>query len=383
MKLLTKTQERLSKLQSENKDDQMVLRRSNRWAHAITICLIGTAGFGVIWLSTAKTEEIVVARGALQPIGSVRDIQVPVGGVVDKILVKDGQSVVAGQDLILLDTEATKQKLISLQDNLRYTQEQLSLKKLELQRLQAQVADSIQTLESRLKLEKEVLLRYRSLSEQGASAELQYLQQKNRVKEVEGALRDRRLDGLRQEAILKQASQDLNSRLASLRSEETNTRVTLRYQALKSPVNGLIFDLKPANKGYTAQGTETVMKVVPRNALEAKVEIPSNKIGFVRKGMKADLSIDSFPASDFGVLEGTITQIGSDALAPDPAENRSEYLYPSTIQLDNQQLKIKNGRSLPLQVGMSLSANIKLRKTTYLQLLMGRFQDKADSLREL
>ena len=383
MKLLNKTQERISKLQSDSRDDQTVLRRSNRWARAITIGLISTAGFGMIWLSVAKTDEIVVAKGSLQPVGSVRDIQVPLGGVVDKILVKDGDTVSAGQDLILLDTEATRQKLKSLQDNLRYTQEQLTLKNLELQRYEAQVADTIKTLESRLKLEKEVMIRYRSLSEQGASAELQYLQQQNRVKEVEGALRERRLDGLRQEAILKQAVQDLNSRMASIRSEEANTRVTIRYQALKSPVNGVIFDLKPANQGYTAQGTETLMKVVPRNALEAKVEIPSDKIGFVRKGMKADLSIDSFPANDFGVLEGTITQIGSDALPPDPSKNRTEYLYPSTIELDTQQLKIKNGRSLPLQVGMSLSANIKLRKTTYLQLLMGRFQDKADSLREL
>ena len=39
------------------------------------------------------------------------------------------------------------------------------------------------------------------------------------------------------------------------------------------------------------------MKIVPFNALEAKVEIPSSDIGFVRKGMPADISIDSFPAT--------------------------------------------------------------------------------------
>ena len=46
-------------------------------------------------------------------------------------------------------------------------------------------------------------------------------------------------------------------------------------------------------------------------------------------------------------------------------------------------LKIKNGNSLPLQTGMSLTANIKLRKVSYLQLLLSNFQQKADSLREL
>jgi len=38
---------------------------------------------------------------------------------------------------------------------------------------------------------------------------------------------------------------------------------------------------------------------------------------------------------------------------------------------------------LPLQVGMSLRASIKLRKVSYLQLLLGSFKDKADSLRKI
>ena len=132
-----------------------------------------------------------------------------------------------------------------------------------------------------------------------------------------------------------------------------------------------------------AQGTETVMKVVPYDVLEANVEIPSNQIGFVQVGMPADISIDSFPATDFGVLEGTTKSIGSDALSPSQFENRAEYRYPAMIKLSSQTLKLSNGQQLPLQVGMSLSSNIKLRKVSYLNLLLGTFQDKADSLRQL
>ena len=53
------------------------------------------------------------------------------------------------------------------------------------------------------------------------------------------------------------------------------------------------------------------------------------------------------------------------------------------IKHDSQQLQLKDGKLLPLQVGMSLSSNIKLRKVSYLQLLLGTFQDKVDSLREI
>ena len=99
--------------------------------------------------------------------------------------------------------------------------------------------------------------------------------------------------------------------------------------------------------------------------------------------MFAEISIDSFPSSDSGVFKVKVTCIGSDALDSDPLEQRQELSFPVTIQLDDQQLKLKNGTSLPLQVGMSLTANIKLRKVPYLQLLLGEFQDKAESLQRL
>ena len=119
---------------------------------------------------------------------------------------------------------------------------------------------------------------------------MQYLQQRNTVQEVEGRLRETRLDGLRQQAILGQDVQSLKSEIASLEAKLTEIRVTLRYQELRSPVDGVVFDLKPKGPGYTAPNTETVMKIVPFNALEAGVEVPSNDMA-VRVGMNADVSI--------------------------------------------------------------------------------------------
>ena len=113
----------------------------------------------------------------------------------------------------------------------------------------------------------------------------------------------------------------------------------------------------------------------------ARVEIPSREIGFVSVGKEVDISIDSFPASDYGVLVGSVKSIGSDVLPPD--QFKQEYRYPADIKLNSQELKLKDGGQLPLQVGMSLTANIKLRKVTYLQLLLGQFQDKTKALQRL
>ena len=125
------------------------------------------------------------------------------------------------------------------------------------------------------------------------------------------------------------------------------------------------------------------MKIVPYENLQASVEIPSRQIGFVNVGMPVDISIDSFPATDFGVLEGEVKSIGSDALPPSQQDNRSEYQFPALIKLSNQRLHLKNGEELQLQVGMSLTSNIKLRKVSYLQLLLGSFQEKVKSLSRL
>ena len=383
MNLLKQAQTSLENRVSVAAHDETVLKQSRFWMRGISWGLMGTTAFAVGWLCLAKTEEIVVAQGTLQPIGSVKEIQMPVGGVADQILVKDGDRVKAGQVVMRLDAEASGQKLKSLQNNLASKATELDLKQLEIERYQRLNRDSVDILEQRLALERIILARLRSLADVGASAELQYLQQRSTVKESEGKVRATKLDGLRQEAIQKQEIQQLRSALSDLQSQLTETSVTLRYQALRSPVDGIVFDLKPKSRGYSAQGTEAVMKIVPFNALEAEVEIPSSDIGFVHTGMAVDISIASFPATDFGVLEGTVRQLGSDALPPDPAKQKEDYRYPAKIRLASQQLKLKSGKRLPLQVGMSLTANIKLRKVTYLQMLLGGFQDKADSLRRI
>ena len=360
-----------------------VIQQSPLWMQASTWGLMSTAGFAIGWLALATTDEVVTVSGKLEPLGSVQDIQMPLGGIASEILVEEGEEVKAGQVLMQLDAETTKQRLDSLKISQRLKTNQLELKQTELKQHQLLSDEEIRMLERNLALQKEVLNRYEYLNRQGATSELQYLDRLNIVAETDGRLKQARVERLRRSSSQKQQIQQLKAELEELQTRITEASVNLRYQSLRSPVDGIVFDLKPRGEGYVAQGTETVMKIVPYDTLEAKVEIPSSQIGFVKVGMAADLSIDSFPATDFGVLEGKIRTIGSDALAPSRLENRPEYRYPAMIELNSQQLRIKNDLQLPLQVGMSLTSNIKLRKVSYLQLLLGTFQDKVDSLREI
>jgi len=380
-KLFRKAQNALEQRSGEQHHSGEVLQPSRYWARAITWGLIATAGCGISWLAFAKTEEIVVAPGKLEPIGTVKDVRLPVGGVVNSVLVKDGQRVQKGQVLLRLDTEATTDRKLSLQQSILLKQQQLNSKEEELQRYLELNATQERVLSKNLELEKKIEARLKSLEQVGASSELQYLQQRNKVQEVAGQLEEVQVDRKRQVAILAQQAQQLRSELADLRSRLTELNVNLRYQELRSPADGLVFDLKPTGAGFVAQTSEPVMKIVPFDKLEARVEISSSDIGFVSVGKPVDISIDSFPSTDFGVLQGTVRRIGSDALPPD--QLKQTYRFPADIRLNSQQLKLRNGMILPLQVGMSLTANIKLRRVSYLQLMLSDFKDKTDSLRRI
>ena len=364
-----------------SKHEEVVLQQSRTWVSTITWLLVGATGFSLLWLSVAQTDEVVAAPGELEPIGDVSVVQMPQGGVLQQMLVKEGERVNKGQVLLRLDSEASSDREKGLRQSIAAKTQELTLKTQEMSRFLEGNSAEQQLARRNLSIDTNLLERLAKLQLTGAVSDVQVLSQRSRVNEGEAKVETLEADRQRQSALFNQQIQALNGELADLRSRLTESRVSNRYQLIRSPVTGVVFDLKPTGPGFVGQGSEPLMKIVPFNALKAKVEVDSNKIGFVRTGQTVELSIDSFPSSDFGVIEGSIKRIGSDALPPD--ELKKTYRFPVEVQLSSQQLRLKSGQALPLQVGMSLMANIKLRKVTYLQLMLSTFKDKTDSLREI
>lgn len=170
-----------------------------------------------------------------------------------------------------------------------------------------------------------------------------------------------------------------SKRINELNGQISRSNVTLKYQEIKSPVKGKVFDLK-ATPGYVTppNQTEPLLKIVPQNNLVAEVDVTNKDIGFVRTGMKAEVRIDSFPYSEFGDIKGEVASIGSDALPPD--QTYQYYRFPVRIKMESQQLK-SQGRTIPLQSGMSITANIKVReKRTVISLFTELFTKKLETL---
>ena len=363
--------------------DQNVLQQSPFFIRSLTWALITTTGLSITWLFLAYTDEVVMVQGKLEPVGDVKKIQIPEGGVIKDILVENGKEVTKGEILVVLDKEISLQNLNSLQTRLDQKREELALKNLEKGKTIELFLSKIKNLKEIYEIEKNISSRTELLLGEGAVSEIYHLQQVRKANEIASEIIENEKNLQRQELIIEQQIKVIRSEISDLKAKNTEALVKLKYKTIKAPLDGIIFDLKPSVSGFVAQSSQPIMKIVPFNKLEADVKIPSSKIGFVRVGMPAEISIDSYPANDFGSLKGEVESIGSDVIENDNSPNQRELFFPASIFLENQNLVLKNGNILPLQVGMTLQANIKLRRVSYLKLLLGTFRDKSESLKRI
>ncbi len=168
--------------------------------------------------------------------------------------------------------------------------------------------------------------------------------------------------------------------IADIDNKLNQATMTLDYQKLVAPTDGVVFELKPKAPGFVTNTTEPVLKIVPAAGLLAKIFITNRDIGFVRPGMDVDVRVDSFPFSEFGDIKGTLTWIGSDALPP--TQVRNYYSFPATVKLKTQSLSTQQ-RRLELQSGMSLSVNIKTRQRTVMSIFTDLFTGEMENLKHL
>ena len=259
--LLKKAQDLLElKFKSDSTASEAV-QQSASWMRATTWCLMGTAVSGVTWLTFATTEEIIVAPGRLEPLGGVREIQLPLNGVIDSLNVKEGERVKKGQILLTLDPEASEQNLKSSSESINLIQAQIELKNEELQKYLELNSSEQKSTKRNLELNEEIYVRLKDLVYEGASSELQLLEQGNRIEELKGQLEQLEVDRLRQAAILKQSIQQLRIRKAENERDLTEQVVRSRYEKIVSPVDGIVFEMKPKGSGYVSRDGAPVLKL--------------------------------------------------------------------------------------------------------------------------
>ena len=130
-----------------------------------------------------------------------------------------------------------------------------------------------------------------------------------------------------------------------------------------------------------------MLQIIPEDELQVKVFIPNEAIGFIHAGQRADISLTSFNASDFGYVAATVKQVGRDALTSKEQQRElgtdaQGLHFPATLTLKRQALQVGQ-RSIALQPGMSLTADLHLRTRRFISVITDLFDDKRRSLERL
>ena len=343
--------------------------------------IVASSSIGLIWLGTAKTDQIIQSNGFLEPKDRLRSVKIPEKGIIDDLFIKEGELVQKGQVLLSLDTDLLEINSKNTSNAVDIKNQILEEKEIELKKTREIFNIKIVETKKSIEIEKDILHKMASIVKDGAISEMQYLEKRIELIKLQSQLDELNLDKIRKISLIQQSIKDLRMQVNDLQSKLTEIKKIKKINQIQSPINGFIHDLKPFGKGYVANSTETILKIVPRDNLIAIIDINTSDIGFVKIGKEVDLSIDSFPAKDFGSLKGKLIQISSTALEPNDT-NRKPH-FKAKVSLQSQKLETKKGIKLGLKPGMSLSASIKLRKATYLDLLLGTFKDKTRSLNKL
>ena len=216
----------------------------------------------------------------------------------------------------------------------------------------------------------------------GAIAAIQALQEQR--SETEAEFRRQALDDMRkaQQAVSEQ------------RDELTKAAKLTGLQVLRAPVDGTVEQLAIHTNGGVVQAAQTLMVIVPNGSkLEIEAILANRDAGFVHAGQPAEVKVEAFSYTRYGLLHGTVRSVSRDALrserdAPDPDRDTStqkpstqnatpgasgDSAYTARITLDEDTIRTEQGVK-QIEPGMTVTAEIKTGERRIISYLLSPFR---------
>jgi hemolysin D len=387
-----------------------------------------------------KLDIIVSAEGLIIPTERVQEIQVLEPSVIKKIHVKDGQRVESGDVLIELftpgvDTEVRKlqaerevllQEVRALQSMKQMMgaessphqallinsdagntlfRSRLSEYKHKLERAAEEVRhrdEEIRSLSSQLNKIRNILPHvsvkatdYAQLQTEGYVSRHASADQQRQLEEVkseilisEGKIREaqalqrlasEQFQQLKAEAwrtVLEQ-SRDVEIKLHSIEQELAKSEAREALMTLRAPVAGEVSHLAVHTVGGVIPSAQTVMRIVPANSrLEIEAMTQNKDIGFILKGQEAQIKVETFPFTKYGVLPGLVDSISATSEPGNPrdktepsSEAGGAANYRLRVQIPETALAQQKYPS-PLKPGMRVTVEVNIGQRRAIEYLL-------------
>ncbi|MBY0324213.1 MAG: HlyD family type I secretion periplasmic adaptor subunit [Reyranella sp.] len=159
-----------------------------------------------------------------------------------------------------------------------------------------------------------------------------------------------------------------------------------RLQRLVAPVDGVVQQLAIHTVGGVVTPAQSLMVVVPSDSrLEIEAMVPNRDIGFVHPGQIAEIKVDTFNFTRYGLLHGEVLSVSQDAIIRERKQDRDErgqgaqtdssepkgqeLTYSARISLDRTQMQIDD-RLVNLSPGMAVTVEIKTGSRRILSYLL-------------
>jgi RND family efflux transporter MFP subunit len=205
-------------------------------------------------------------------------VSAQVMGRIQQVLVREGDSVHAGQTLVVLDDAALRASAEQAQAGVKAAQDEQA------------------AAQTDAKLAASTLDRYRQL-------------------QAEKSVSPQEMDEVAQRAAAASARLEaVRSQTDAARSQESGAHTMLGYSRLLAPFSGVV-TARMADPGTLASPGVPLLQVDQAGALQLEATVDESAIGAVHKGMKAQVAIDGGNSTS---LAGTIAEIDP---AADPASH--------------------------------------------------------------
>ncbi len=352
----------------------------------------------VVWAYNSPVEEVTRGNGNIIPSSREQVIQSLDPGIVTEIMVKEGDMVEKDQILMKLDdtrSSAVLRESEAKVENLEATIARLKaeaygtklsfpdsvspeLRRREIAAYKARrqvMVDAINGLsQSKAALDREIAITAPLVSE-GYVSEVELLRMRRESADLATQISERR----------NRYKADANNELLQAESELAQSKENVAMRAdpversqIRAPMRGIVKGIKVTTIGGVVNAGEDIMQIVPvDDKLLVEAYIRPQDIAFIRAGQPALVKVSAYDYSIYGGLEGKVTLVGADTVS-NSMQNRANDLkldpnqvyYRVLVQTENNSLKDKNGKPMPIIPGMVATVDIKTGEKTIFQYLI-------------
>lgn len=293
-----------------------------------------------------------------------------------EVLTSVPESVQAEKDAF---TANKKQQL----DQVNVLEQQKSQRQQEVTELRRRISD----ISSVMQLAQEERNMVAPMVERGAANKMELLQLDRSIAQQRAELNGLRLALPRSEASVKEAEERINEvgsgframarRELSEKTIELNTiRETLagyrdrtERTEIRSPMTGIVQDIKISTVGGVAKAGEPIMEIVPLDdVLVVEGRIKPADIAFIHEGQKAVVRLSAYDFSVYGAMDGTVTGISADSFTNDKGES----FYRVRVSTDASTIS-KAGLEYDIKPGMQATVDVITGEKTVMQYLLKPF----------